>query len=82
MALYLFSCRPGTEGESAIQKRHYVADNAFLLTDEQESKLVEQIKGLEKEIGSQIAILTIDSLNGENIDSFSLRTADELRLGR
>ena len=37
---------------------------------------------LEKNIGSQIAVLTIETLNGEEINSFSIRTAEEMQLGR
>jgi uncharacterized protein len=66
----------------SVETRESIFDHARLLTAEQEDTISTLISGLEKQIGSQIAIFTIDSLNGENINEFSLRTAEKLGLGR
>ena len=59
-----------------------VADNAHILTDDQKSNLIKQIKELEQSVGSQIAILIIESLEGEKIEAYSLRIAENWEIGR
>jgi uncharacterized protein len=60
----------------------FVTDSAGILTVEQEARLTEQVSELEQSIGSQIAILTIESLRGEKIEDYSLRVANKWGLGR
>lgn len=59
-----------------------VANNAHILTDDQISNLTKQIKELEQSVGSQIAILIIESLEGEKIEAYSLRIAENWEIGR
>jgi uncharacterized protein len=77
----IVSCNNAKDNRS-VETRESIFDNARLLTVQQKDTLFELITGLEKRIGSQIAIFTIDSLNGESINEFSLKTAEKLRLGR
>ena len=63
-----------------IDKR--IFDTANLLSDEQEDSIFQLINDLENEIGPQIAIVTIDSLDGQNLNTFSFRTSSKLKLGR
>jgi uncharacterized protein len=77
VVLLIVSCRNETE-----ERRTCVIDNAHLLTDEQQSKLIEEILELETNIGSQLAVLTIVSLEGEKIEDYSLRIANTWGLGR
>ncbi|HEY5751275.1 MAG TPA: TPM domain-containing protein [Chryseolinea sp.] len=65
---------------SKIENR--IFDNADLLSNEQEKTIFRLIKDLEDSIGSQIAILTLDTLNGEDINQYSLRMFEDLALGR
>jgi uncharacterized protein len=69
-----------TQKPSIIENR--VIDDAGLLTVEQEMKIFEQIQKLEKNVGSQIAVITIDTLKGLDIDQYSFQKAEELSLGR
>ena len=77
----VISCNTPKENRS-VDARENIFDHASLLTVQQKDSIAELIRGLEKRIGSQIAIFTIDTLNGENINEFSLRTAEKLHLGR
>src|SRR5687767_7637692 len=77
LALILISC-----GQKTNQARTRVVDNVNLLTAEQKARLTEQIFELETSVGSQIVILIIGSLNGEQLEEYSLRTANSLGLGR
>jgi uncharacterized protein len=65
-----------------VEREHRIMDEAELLTDPQEDTIFSLIKDLEKDIGSQIAVLTIVSLNGEKIEEFSLKTANKIGVGR
>jgi len=77
VGLFTFSC-----GQNKERKIDYVNDRALILTEEQKSSLTDQIKELEKSIGSQIVILIIKSLEGEKIEDYSLRTANDWGIGR
>lgn len=65
---------------SAIENR--VIDEADLLTQKQEETIYSLIAELEKNIGSQLAIVTIGSLKGIDIDQYSIKTSETLMLGR
>lgn len=59
-----------------------VNDQVGLLTTSQAADLDEKLRLLEEEKGSQVAVLIIESLNGEAIESYSIRVAEEWELGR
>ncbi|MGL1893573.1 MAG: TPM domain-containing protein [Spirochaetaceae bacterium] len=59
-----------------------VNDYANILTSSEEQKLESEIKKLESGSSSQIAILTITSLDGDNLEDFSIRTVEEWKLGK
>ncbi|MEQ8926433.1 MAG: TPM domain-containing protein [Fulvivirga sp.] len=61
---------------------HRTNDYAEILSLEEEKELSAFLKTLEDEVGSQVAILTIDTLDGEKIESYSLRVANCWGLGR
>lgn len=59
-----------------------VVDEADLLSPGQESALTDRLAALEKEVGAQVVVLTIPSLEGENLEDYSLRVAETWQLGR
>jgi len=76
----MLSCQP----RGVADQQHYqrVQDDAALLNENEEDSLTYLSEVLEKSIGSQLAIITIDSLAGEKIETFSLRRAMAMGLGR
>ncbi len=70
------------KNDKASRKSPYVSDLADILTQGQEDSLSHEMKTIERITGAQIAVLTVDSLAGESIESFSLRTANEWQIGR
>lgn len=60
----------------------WVNDYADILTDDQEASVNEMLKTLEDSIGSQLVILTIDSLGELTIEEYSLQVAQDLQIGR
>lgn len=59
-----------------------VIDDANLLSISQYSELSSYLVGLNKSSGVQIAVLTVKSLDGEDIESFSLSHAEKWGLGQ
>jgi uncharacterized protein len=62
--------------------RDYVVDLAGIIRDEAKSKLNAYLAELEQKTTAQVLVLTVQSLDGEDIESFSLRIAEEWKLGR
>src|SRR5688572_32947642 len=71
-----------TEAVREVKKEQRIMDDANLLTTQEEDIIFSIMQDVERNIGSQIAILTIGTLNGEEIESFSLRMANGMGLGR
>ncbi len=65
-----------------IPKVNYVTDQNHYLTREQYVNLAQKLANFEKEVGSQIAVIIVPTLKGENIDDFGFRVADSWKLGR
>lgn len=59
-----------------------VSDFAHLLSPSAHRALTQKLSEFERNTGSQIVVLTIDSLHGEEMFSFAHRAACEYRLGR
>ena len=59
-----------------------VSDYAHILSEAERLRLESHLHQYELETGSQLAILTIQSLHGESIFSFAQRAACQYRLGR
>ena len=61
--------------------RGRINDNAGLLSETSKNELEAYLAGLERASGVQVALLTIPSLSGENLESYSLRVVEEWELG-
>jgi uncharacterized protein len=58
-----------------------VVDNANILTASQHDAVEFAIKQLEDDTGGQLAVLIILSLEGENLEEFSMRVAEQWQIG-
>ena len=81
VALFL-GCENGKSKNDELGTENRVFDYAGLLTAEQEDSIFTLIEELELNIGSQIAVLTIDSLGGQKMEEFSINFLDNAELGR
>ena len=61
---------------------HYVVDLAGVIDQTAEGRLNGFLRELEEKSGAQMIVLTIQSLDGEDIEGFSLRTAEQWQLGQ
>lgn len=60
-----------------------VVDDADLIPDDVQQRLEQKLAGYEQQYqGRQIAVLTIESLEGEALEDYSLRVAETWKLGR
>ena len=58
-----------------------VNDYAKIIRDSDEREIEEYLAGVEQASGIQIAVLTMPSLDGEDISSFGIKVADKWELG-
>jgi uncharacterized protein len=59
-----------------------VNDNANIINSKDEEKLEALLRDVQAKTSSQVALLTISSLQGENLEDYSLRVAQEWELGQ
>lgn len=59
-----------------------VNDYAGMLSVSTEHQLAETLRQLEQTDSTQIAVLTIPALEGENLEAFSIRVAEQWKVGR
>jgi len=59
-----------------------VGDNADLLPDASETALEAKLQQLEADTGAQVAVLTVERLDDEPIEDFSMRVAERWKLGQ
>ncbi|BCB96732.1 methanol dehydrogenase [Dissulfurispira thermophila] len=61
---------------------NYVVDLAGVIRDDTEAQLNSYLRELEQKTTAQVVILTIQSLDGEDIEGFSMRIAEKWKLGQ
>ncbi|MFZ5996992.1 MAG: TPM domain-containing protein [Nitrospirota bacterium] len=61
---------------------NYVVDLANIINDNAEAQLNGYLRELEQKTTAQFVILTIDSLDGEDIEGFSITMAEKWKLGQ
>lgn len=62
--------------------REYVNDYANVITPQDEQEIIRYCSKLEDTTGIQLAVLTMPSLNGEDIASFAIRTCEAWGIGQ
>ena len=60
----------------------HVNDTAGMLSDGERAGLEQQLSEYERKTGRQFALLTIDSLQGDALESFSIRVVEAWKLGQ
>jgi uncharacterized protein len=78
----IVSCSEKKSSQNEILFRNSVIDSTNLLTSDQKNSLEGLIQEFESEVGSQIAIVIVDTLDGNNINELSLAIVEDLNLGR
>lgn len=60
----------------------YITDLAEMISPAMEEKLTRLLQSYEASDSTQVAILTINSLEGESLEDFSIRIADQWKIGQ
>ncbi len=60
----------------------YVVDLAGIIRDDLEGRLNAYLRELEQKTTAQVVVLTLQSLDGEDIEGFSIRTVERWKLGQ
>ncbi|HTA91776.1 MAG TPA: TPM domain-containing protein, partial [Polyangiaceae bacterium] len=60
----------------------HVNDTANMLSPDERARLEAQLVAYEQKTGRQFALLTIDSLNGDALEDFSIRVVEAWKLGQ
>ena len=69
-------------GLDAPKLQGYVNDYAGLISPSAKSKIEEELRTFEQSDSTQIVILTIPSLEGENIEEFGIKVAEAWKIGQ
>ena len=62
--------------------RGYVNDYAHMMSAQEQERLERALQSFDLSDSTQIAILTIPSLEGDSLEDFSIRTADKWKIGQ
>jgi uncharacterized protein len=60
----------------------HVNDTASMLSPDEQARLEQKLTDYEHKTGRQFALLTIDSLNGDALEDFSIRVVEAWKLGQ
>ena len=81
MAVTLIVCRPAAALDVPRLKGR-VNDDAGMLSAATERQLDAVLRDLEQTDSTQIVVLTVPSLQGENLEAFSIRVAEQWKIGQ
>jgi uncharacterized protein len=79
IAVLLFVVRADALAVPKLEGR--VSDYADVLSVDAERRIGQKLEGHEKKTGQQFAVLTIESLEGDPLEDFSIRTVEAWKLG-
>lgn len=83
VVLVLFvTCLAAAQALDVPPLRGRVNDHAGTLSREQTRALEQELEQFERETGHQIAVLTIPSLEGDSLEDFSIRVAENWQIGK
>jgi len=59
-----------------------IVDEAGMIPPDARQRIEQKLAGFEQRTGAQVAVLTVDSLEGDPIEDFSIRVAETWKLGQ
>ena len=81
--ILLFCCLPvAAYGLDVPRLQGYVNDYAGMMSSSAKSKIEGELKAFEQSDSTQLVILTLPSLEGENIEEFSIKVAEAWKIGQ
>ena len=81
--IFFILCQPLFSFALEVPKlQGHINDYAGMISPATESRLAEELKAFEESDSTQIVILTVPSLEGENIESFGIKVAEAWKIGQ
>jgi len=81
--IFFFLCLPFTaHGLDVPRLQGYVNDYAGMISPSAKSKIEEGLRAFEQSDSTQIVVLTIPSLEGENLEEFGIKAAEAWKIGQ
>jgi len=82
ITLLFFGGAATVAGREVPSYKGYVNDYASMISPEARAKLESDLHSFDLSDSTQIAILTIDSLDGDPLEDFSIRVVDQWKIGQ
>jgi len=83
LLIFFFLCLPFTAyGLDVPKLQGYVNDYAGMISSSVKPKIEERLRSFEQSDSTQIVILTIPSLEGENIEQFGIKVGEAWKIGQ
>lgn len=79
--LFLFAILT-IQAQKIPQLKGYVNDYAGVLSSSEERNISEMLSQLERNTSAQVAVLTVDNLQGYSLESFSMSVVEDWKLGQ
>lgn len=76
------SCGLSKTNDKPDQRFYTVIDSARIFNESGADSIASVINALEKDVGSQIVVLTISTLSGKDINAYSYQVANAMGIGR
>lgn len=82
LALLLAAALPAWAGKAVPFLSGRVVDEAAMVPANVKQRIEEKLAAFEQRTGNQVAVLTVDSLEGEPLEDYSVRVAQTWKLGQ
>jgi len=83
LLIFFVWCLPFTaHGLDVPRLQGYVNDYAGMISPSAKSKIEERLRAFEQSDSTQIVVLTIPSLEGENLEEFGIKAAEAWKIGQ
>lgn len=82
LSLYLYTSPALADTNLVPPATGYVNDFAHVLTQDQKTSLEKSLANYRQQSGNEIAVVFVKSLNGENIDDFTVRVFEQYKIGK
>ncbi|MFQ5762753.1 MAG: TPM domain-containing protein, partial [Candidatus Bathyarchaeia archaeon] len=79
---FLLICLSAAKADIPPQPEGYVSDFAGVLTESTRNELENQISQIERQTSAEIAVVTVPSLEGRNVDEYAVSLFDKWRIGK
>ncbi|HET9208994.1 MAG TPA: TPM domain-containing protein, partial [Thermoanaerobaculia bacterium] len=82
LVLFLLVLAPAAQAREVPYLSGRVVDEAAMIPADARQRIEQKLAAFEQRTGGQVAVLTIESLQGDPLEDFSLRVVETWKLGK